>query len=556
MTLSRLGVTQPAALFPYEGPTDRELFLAQEVGKHASKPTTHVDGLGTLVQALSAAAPDGLVYSNAALLAPADTKTFVIVNPATRSFTHFVSRPGRRINVGGVPFSHVETKHYDFSGKGTRREDGFGYSLKVGQGEGQVTLFINGRLGDSNLLKHPISAITVNAGVFGSPSAIGRFIASLPSGGAKVEAIKKMVDRLIQGSSAGGTQLGFAWRAGLQLNQKTGELELNISGLKIPLTTLGANSSLVQANSAARNYAAKSVARVNNEEAYLKGANPFDHALNTRSPTGQFLNHGDPVAALAGDILWLQRQIDGPATPFLRSNDEARRLIERALDHRTSLTPEVARRYQALGIEGLEVHQNSMAPAAAKKLNGLLVQLYRFGLFFGSKKIEEASREAARSKHPAALDPEERAFLRKVFEGQFRYSHVRGYNAGDLSRDFLLGINRYLAIATVLFEPTRLARDEDILESGRNTLKGFQARLERSGGALGLLGLRAPANENASAYELKVTQLLLYHLTSKLNLRGKSTTADALFGEVMRLDPQARKNIGRWISARLAAGRP
>ena len=43
--------------------------------------------------AILGGAPDAIVYSNAALLAPANAKSFVLANPFNNSYTHFISHP-------------------------------------------------------------------------------------------------------------------------------------------------------------------------------------------------------------------------------------------------------------------------------------------------------------------------------------------------------------------------------------------------------------------------------------------------------------------------------
>lgn len=320
------------------------------------------DILGNVV---SAGTPDAIVYTNAALLAPANAKGFVLANPLAGglgSYTHYISHPQNTITVGGVPFGRVEAIHYNTSGTGTRREDGFGKNWTLGAGQNAVTLFVNGRLGDTNLLNNPNNGISVNFGFFGSPAAVRQLIDRLPAGG-RAGKVKEALEAVLATASAGGTKLGLAWRGTLQMNRDTGQVELNLSGVKIPLRDLEA----AMRDSTAINYGNKAIARVNNEGAYLKGANPFQHADDTRVPNGgPYVNHGNPVAAIAGDVLTLQDRLESTQAANIRTDDEARRFIEYAIERNTWLSPEQQRRFA--NVEGIET-----APVDPNPMQGPLV---------------------------------------------------------------------------------------------------------------------------------------------------------------------------------------
>jgi hypothetical protein len=528
-----------APLFTLDNPP---ALLAQ--ARPPSRGQSWTDILGSVG---SAALPDAIVYSNAALLAPANAKSFVLVNPLAGGYTHFISHPQNTVNVGGVPFGRVEAVHYNTNGTGTRREDGFGRSWKLGSGQNQVTVFINGRLGDTNL-NNASNGASVNFGFFGSPAALRQLVDQLPAGG-RAGKVKEAIEALLATASAGGQQLGLAWRGTLQLNRDTGQLDLNVSGVRIPLADLQA--ALQDVN--AINYGNKPIARVNNEEAYLNGANPFQRADDTRVPGGPYVNHGDPVAAIAGDILALQDrldQLDGLGSPNIRTNDQARRFLEGAIGRSTWLSPEERRRQGNIsGIEDIPVSERAMAPEDRAKLQGLLVQLHRYGLYFGSPTIEAAARSAA-SLAPTQGTPEDRAFVRDVFQGKFRHASLDGYDAGDLARDITLGLNRWTAALSIL-DAGGTARDDIMLDQSRNRLEGFQQRMNREGGTLAALNLRLPAGVSAADAEALATSMLASELAPQVRAAGRELSAQSLYEQFQRLGAAQRSALAREIQGEL-----
>ena len=496
----------------------------------------------------SAGAPDAIVYSNAALLAPANAKSFVLANPLTGGYTQFISHPQNTVTVGGVPFGRVEAIHYSATGAGTRREDGFGKSWTLGAGQNAVTLFINGRAGDTNLLNNPNNGVSVNFGFFGSPAAVRQLIDRLPAGG-RAGKVKEALEAVLATAAAGGTKLGLAWRGTLQMNRDTGKAELNVSGVKIPLADLQAAMRDVNAI----NYGDKPIARVNNEEAYLRGANPFQRADDTRVPGGAYVNHTDPVAAIAGDVLTLQDRLDGAPTAKIRTNDEARRLLEYAIERSTWLTPAERRRYGNVdGIETARVDPNPMSAEDKAKLQGLLVQLHRYGLYFGSERIEAAAREAAGTNAPP-VDRESRAFVRAVFQGKFRYASLEGYDAGDLARDVALGLNRWTAVITEVFRAEPTARDDIMLEQWRNLTDGFSERMNREGGTLRALGLRVPEGVSTTDAERYATASLIGELAPRVQSAGRAVSAQSLYDQFQQLGSAQRQAIAREIQGGLNA---
>jgi len=88
-------------------------------------------------------APDAIVYTlGAANLA--GQRHFALANPLTGTATHFISHKNDKVSIGGLAFNRVEAVHYGL-GQSPRREDGLGWSRKVGD----LTLFANVRGGDA-----------------------------------------------------------------------------------------------------------------------------------------------------------------------------------------------------------------------------------------------------------------------------------------------------------------------------------------------------------------------------------------------------------------------
>ena len=286
---------------------------AQPVDDDAStKPTPGTLGAAVL--------PDALVYTNSALLS-GDKKHFALANPTTGTAVHVIKHADRAADapawLGGPfkSFSHVESITYSAAGDPVRHEDGIGTSMDIGKGRDKMTFFLNTRGGDTNALDHPKTGASVNLGLFGPPEALERFVDNLPRGGGKAGKLRQALERSLDVAGVGGSQYGLGWRGTVTHDRESGKAILDISGYKIELEdfidTFEEIGSL--------NRGDRPVAALNNEEAYLRGANPFVRAEQTRetlpdgSP-GRYLNHGEPVAAISGDTLALQRSV-APGEP-------------------------------------------------------------------------------------------------------------------------------------------------------------------------------------------------------------------------------------------------
>ena len=510
-----------------------------------SKTDSAVDSANKI---FSVAMPDMLVYTNSALRSRGNSKNFILLNPLTGNYTQYINHPENRVgSIGGLPLTRVEAILYNTNGTGTRREDGMGFSKSFGTGPTTSTFFFNVRGGDSNLLNNAANGISANIGFFGPPSVIRAWTDSLPSSG-KGGNLKKVIQAALQAATSTGSQIGLAWRGTVLLNSKTGKLDLTLSGVTIPLADFTAGLQKAE-RLVALNHGNKLVARMNNEEAYTGGANPFQRADDTRTSAGRYLNHGDPVASIAGDILQLQDRLQGRSSPNLRNNSQARTVLELALSLLNSITPAEAKKY-GQDAQDPAVNPRAFTAEERTKLNGLLVQLNRAGVYFDSPVIKEAAQAAGAHAGPAAgADASEQNFTRNVFQGKFRSEAVHQYNVGDGARDLLLGINRITAIVTSVFEATPVGTNSELPKDAiAARVKGFESRMGLKGGTLSALGLREPAGTTRTVYESRASLLLIRILEKKLS---KHSGSEALYQKFNQLSASEVRAIARSIKAQL-----
>ncbi|MEI8303173.1 MAG: hypothetical protein WCG13_07745 [Burkholderiales bacterium] len=508
----------------------------------AVKPTDPVD----IGDVLGAAAPDALVYTLGGLN-QAHRRDFALVNPLTGSATHFISHKGDTVKWGPLTFNRVETVQYSLSGQGVRREDGLTWASKLkdlgvpGQA-GAATLFLNVRGGDTNL-RQAANGLSVNAGFFGPPSAMkGAAEVMQRSGNPTVRRAGEAFEKGLQLASVGGSEYGLAWRGTATLDPRSGEVVLNLSGLKIPLHDFTA----ALAAGSAYNEGDRAIARSINREDYLSGANPYDLAIQSRDPAGRYRNHGDPVSAIAGGIQQLNAALEPGARP-VRTNADARRVLEAALQ-RPPLSPE-----------------------ERQALSSTLELLNRYGMDFGSETIHRA---AAASGARVGM-PADRQFVRDVFEGDFRTEHMapRSNIVGELIfgpdrhaalEDLLgtgfgvalFGLNRHVAIAASILDAGGVARDDLYLQQIRAAQEGLAARLDNAhGGVLKALGIEASGLTIAERGSLSSAALgiLSGELTERVLRQGGSGVpgGQALYNAFTGLGAAEKAALGARVNALL-----
>jgi len=473
------------------------------------------------------ALPDAIAY-NLSAANQAHRRDFVLVNPTTGSLTHFVSHKLDVVQFGSLRLNRVETVHYSFAGKPVVREDGLTWSNKLAGG---ATLFLNFRGGDSNL-RSPNTALSGSIGFFGPPSALGPMVKALKAAGASAAAAG--LDRILRAAGTGGSEFGLAWRASVELDQRSGEVMVNLSGHRIPLhrfiDSLGSPG--------ARNEGLPKVASLINRDAYLAGANPYALADGTRGADGRYRNHGDPVSAIAGGILKLAEQVQPGAAP-VRTNAAARQVLERALLREAAwIDPG---RSRPLGMLPAPAR---LSPESRQTLSGVLKLLERYDMDFGSPTI----RRAAQSGPFWGARPTDMQFVRAVFQGNFRVDSLSPAN--PVIDALVFGFNRHLGLAATVLSPRTVAPDDVMLMQSRVRLETLKARLDAfHGGVLGALDVstRGLPEAQRGRMESNALSLLDAALTRRILRQGGTPDMQALYGAFLGLRQDERAMLGAQV---------
>jgi hypothetical protein len=498
--------------------------------------------------------PDAVVYTNTFMRKGANSKNFALVNPTSGSYTHFINHPENKGTLKGLPVTRVEAIHYNTNGTGTRREDGVGYTKDYGRidpktGKGENTFFINARGGDTNF-NNSANGISVNVGFFGPATGLKSQVDKMSSAG-KSKWVKTGLEAAVNGANATGSQAGFAWRGTVQFDSKTKEATLNVSGLKVPLKDFKMPDTKTGVD--AVNYGNKPIARINNEEAYTKGANPFQRADDTRKADGSYLNHTDPVASIAGDVRSLQTRVEGKNATPARSNADAARVMESAINLSKQMTPQEARKYKQIdGVQDVKLNADAMNSGERQKLQTLLQNMDRAGVYFGSDSVKKAAKEATQTtSNPATGNAAENTFTRQVFQGKFRKEAVHQYNFGDGVRDVALGLNRVTAIVTSVFDAQPVADGTLPKDRMRTESQGFTSRMALQGGSMKALSLKTPSKMTSQAAEAKASDTLSGLIGQRLAEKNKVASAEARYQEVKGLSAAERKAIAAQVQAEL-----
>jgi hypothetical protein len=510
-----------------------------------------VDLANVAGQLVGAALPDSIVYTNAAMRSSPRTKNFILANPVSGKYTHFINHANTttQTKIFGDKTSRVEAIQYNTNGTGTRREDGVGGTWQFGDKNNPSTFFVNTRVGDTNI-NNPANGVSVNAGFFGPPSAAKALVDKIPASG-KTKAVRAALETSINAATATGSQVGLAWTGNVIYDAKTKKATLNISGLSIPLKDFTNTSA--PTGTKAVNYGNKPIARINNEEAYTKGANPFQRADETRTATGAYLNHTDPVAAIAGDVRSLQNRVEGSSAQPVRSNADAARVLETAIGLSKQMTAQEAKKYKQIdGIQDVKINERAFTPSERNKLSNVLQNLDKAGTYFQSEAVKTAAKEASKlADRKTTGDAAEQTFTRQVFAGKFRNQAVHQYNFGDGVRDVALGLNRVTAVVATLFDAQPLADGTLPKEKMAADAKGFSSRMALKGGTVKALALKTPTSQTRQVAEEKATTALGAVLTQRLWAKNEYPSAEAKYQEFGRLSADERKAVTARVQAEL-----
>jgi len=423
-------------------------------------------------------------------------------------------------------------------GQRTYREDGLGWSqqlprLQPGVKKG-ATLFLNFRAGDTNLLSD-VNGASVNFGLFGPPaelSAVADRMGRSPDG--RMSAIGKAMSQGLKVATRYGSEIGVAWRGRATLDSSSGEVMLNLSGVNIPLCDFARS----MATPPGLNRGSAAVARVNNNDAYIAGANPYAFADGTRArsspPPGALRNHGDAVSDIAGGIVELARL--GPGASRVRTNAQARATLERAI-----------------------ASEATLEPAQQVLLDATLRQMQRYAMDFGSPTVR-----AAAARRLAGADgalPRDYQFVRDVFEGDFRTASPDGGNpllsgafelaVGASRRAGLIGAAASMLDAGPLRDGTAAAR--------LTHADGLRQRLQSwHSGVLPALsvGARDLGPEERDQLAGRALDALAYILDARLRQQGMvEPNGEALYGAFQSMSPSERAALGARVRATFDATR-
>jgi hypothetical protein len=526
-------------------------------GEKASSTSNAKDaGWKTVQDLFGAAIPDAIAVTNKAARS-GNSKNFALINPLSGNAAHFINHAGKTRQTPVGTLSRVEVVHYNLLGGGTRREDGGGISKPFEFKGVKGTFFFNTRVGDTNA-HHAINGISANMGAFFPLSQARVLVDKMPNGG-KSAAFKKTLEGAIAAAKATDTQVGFAYRGTLEYNAKTKQTVLNVSGSKIPLSSLiKPNVGGVKKPVESVNSGNKGIARANNEEAYTNGANPFELADQTRAKTGHYLNHGDRVADIAADVRQWQNRLEGTGAKPVRSNADAARVLESGIARFESVTPVAGNEQkQVAGRQDTRDRSKALSAGEREQLINTLLKLERQGQYFGSYRVQTAARDAqfkfGNSKFypgnaPATKTvPEtarEAAFTREVFQGKFRKDAVHQYNFGDGVRDAaVFGLNRFVAAAATVFEASPVS--DGTLPVARMTResKGFALRMASQGSTLQQLGLSAKGSKVDAATDARATEALNAIMLRRLMLAEKPVSAQARYAAFQALTLTERSAV-------------
>jgi hypothetical protein len=526
-------------------------------------PEAKAVGVKTAQDLFSAAVPDAIVLTNGAARS-GDTKNFALIG-ANGSVTHFINHAGKTRQTPVGTLSRVEGIHYSLVGGGTRREDGGGISKPFELKGIKGTFFFNTRVGDTNA-HHATNGISANAGAFFPLSQAKALVDKMPNN-AKTAAFKKTLEGAVAVAKSTDTQVGFAYRGTLEYDTKAKQTVVVVSGVRVPLTNLTKpDSDSVQKPTESTNEGKKPIARANNEEAYTNGANPFERADQTGAKTGGYLNHGDRVADIAADVRQWQNKVEGPNAKPVRSNADAARVLETAVERSESTTPEEAKKHKQIA-DGLDisVRNDALSRSERQQLTNTLLKLDKQGQYFGSDKVKAAAREARQhfgdsnlysankpSTKSAADQATEAQFTREVFQGKFRKDAVHQYNLGDGVRDAaVFGLNRFVAAAATVFDAAPLSDGTMPVAKMARESQGFSVRMASQGSTMQQLGLGAKGRKVDAATDARATEALNTAMSRRLTFAGKPVSAQAKYDAFKALTPAEKQAVAAEVRSTL-----
>lgn len=515
------------------------------------------------------AAPDALVVRAGGANAP-----FVLTNPVNllnpeqssiTSFRRLADLPRNLPGLGSASTPYwVETITWTPSAP-PRRERGLGFSATTNLGTRRqdlnLTAFANYRVGDLNdPLK--VNGVSANIGMFGRVDDMLRWVATLPATRQRA-ALQGSLQAAARAAQGANLLVGFAWRATISQDPRTGQLSAVLSGgfkLDLPMLLAPTPGGRPPQVSPMSNLGNSDIARTNDRDSYFHGANPYALAAAARTPDGRYVNRGDSVLALAGDLQWLQglRQVAKPGDTPIRTNDEAREVVERAIYVAERSHPIRQRQLQSSGDEP----PAPMSPPDIERFNNLLVRLHQYGLNFGSVTIRQAAQAAAERADAPTLPSRERELVRQVFAGRMRgTSMAEPTTLLTLVRDAMMS-TRSVHLAAVALAADILFTTDPMNTTGYfhrervdNLVVGLKGRFDQvHGGTLAALGVTVPPGYTRSGGEQVALQRAIAYLTVALVKDNKPITGQNLYAQFQSLSTAERQALRRDVQGALNIG--
>lgn len=185
-------------------------------------------------------------------------------------------------------------------------------------------------------------------------------------------------------------------------------------------------------------------------------------------------------------------------------------------------------------------------------MNETLALTNQYGIagLYGSKIATEAATQA-RSLGLTST-PKDRQFVRDVFEGDFR--PMSGSGAGDIARDVFLGLNRWTAAASALFDAQPVADDALMLQKARSTITGLQRRIDANdGGVLRALNVSCGGRRGQDYVQFEQKALWSLHqvLATKVRTSNQQYSAESLYRAFVSMPQAERSQLGALLNANL-----
>lgn len=436
-----------------------------------------------------------------------------------------------------------------------RREKGVGLSYEMNNMPLRTSFNVRG--GDISLqsLKNGASAtITFELTSKQAGEALQQ---ALDKGKGKVSALAPLIDKILNMPAQPKGSIGISYQATAHWNAETQQIEVAIGelGTKFALSELFGELEQLEGEIGQSNYGETALARANNYENYQRGENPYALAEYTRDDAGNYLNHGDPVADIAGRINKIHEFVPMPAdaNEIPRTNAEAATALERAIEMagNTPVPPEYLQHVPPAERDGLGP---ALKPDEREHLGETLALLHEYDIagLFGEEVAQAAAEYAEDFGDSITVQEDNVGFVRDVFEGEFR-----DHQPGLLTRmDPVSAVTSVLhwsaAVAWGIVDAGEVT--DGTLDNMKASAEGLQARLnEFHGGVLEAVGIAA---EEVGDDRDGLQQYALTVLTTQLRAEvGADAHSDALYSAFQEMTQAERENLGERIVAGFENGR-